>query len=130
MPSEVKFVGDEAALADMRRWADQVAPAVAKAAEPFAQRVADVVAGRVPHLSGQLAASVEATSDDEGAGVGYDGSVPYDAWIEFGGSRGRPHVPEGRYLYPSAVDAQDEFATVAADAAADSVGRFSWSTAH
>jgi phage gpG-like protein len=84
------------------------------------------VRGRVPHLSGQLAGSVTSSTDDEGAGVGYDGSVPYDAWIEFGGVRGRPHVPEGRYVYPTALDAQDEFAAIAADAAADSAGRFAW----
>jgi phage gpG-like protein len=126
MPSDVKFIGADAAMDDLRDWADQVAPAVAKAAEPFVQRVADMVRGRVPHLSGQLAGSVTSSTDDEGAGVGYDGSVPYDAWIEFGGVRGRPHVPEGRYVYPTALDAQDEFAAIAADAAADSAGRFAW----
>lgn len=130
MPSEVKFIGDDAAMADLREWADQVAPAVAKAAEPFAQRAADMVSARVPRLSGQLAGSVTSSSDDEGASVGFDGSVPYDAWIEFGGSRGRTYVPEGRYVYPTALEAQDEFITVAAEAASDTVGRFSWSTAH
>jgi phage gpG-like protein len=129
MAAEVTFVGDEAAMADMRRWADQLGPAVAKAAEPFARRVADMVSGRVPHLTGQLAGSVMSDSDDEGTSVGYDGSVPYDAWIEFGGSRGRPHIPDGRYVYPTALEAQDEFAQVAGDAADESVRRFSWTTA-
>lgn len=128
--SEVVFVGVDDAMADLRRWADQVSPAVAKAAaDPFAQRVADSVSARVPHLSGQLAGSIEATSDDESVAVGYDGSVAYDGWIEFGGTRGRPYVPDGRYLYPTALAAQDEFAQVAADAATETVGRFSWSTA-
>ena len=130
MPAEVKFVGDEAAMSDLRKWADEVAPAVVKASGPFAQRVADTIAGRVPVLTGSLAASVETTDDDDGVSVGYDGSLAYAGWIEFGGSRGRSHVPEGRYVYPSAMEAQDEFAQVAGDAAADSVGRFSWSTAH
>jgi hypothetical protein len=127
--SEVVFVGVEDAFGDMRRWADQVAPAVAKAAaDPFAQRVAATVAGAVPRLSGQLAGSLESTSDDAGVAVGYDGSVPYDGWIEFGGTRGRAYVPDGRYLYPTALAAQDEFEQVAADAATASVGRFAWST--
>lgn len=126
MPADVKFIGADAALDDLRDWADQVAPAVAKAAEPFVQRVADTVAGRVPHLSGQLAGSVTSFSDDEGASVGYDGTVAYAGWIEFGGTRGRSYVPEGRYVYPAALDAQDEYATIAAEAASDSIGRFAW----
>lgn len=127
MPADVKFIGADEAMADLRQWADQLPHAVAAASAPFAQRVADIVVGRVPRLSGQLAGSVASFADDEGASVGYDGSVPYDGWIEFGGSRGRPYVPEGRYVYPTALDAQEEFATIAADAASESIERFSWS---
>lgn len=125
----VKFIGADAAMDDLRDWTEHVAPAVAEAAEPLTQRVADVVSQRVPHLSGQLAGSLTTTRDDEGAGVGYDGSVPYDAWIEFGGSRGRDYVPEGRYIYPTAAEAGDEFAQLAGHAAAQSAERFPWSTA-
>jgi phage gpG-like protein len=130
MTSKVDFVGDEAAFADMRKWADQVGPAVAKAAEPFAQQIADRVANRVPVLTGQLADSVEATSDDEGAEVQMGGGLDYAAWIEFGGSRGRAHVPEGRYLYPTALEAQDEYTEVAEQAATESAERFPWSISH
>jgi len=126
--SEVKFVGDDAAMADLRRWAEQVGPAVAKGAEPFAQSVADRVAGRVPVLTGALAASVETNVDDTGAEVQMGGGLDYGAWIEFGGSHGRAHVPEGRYLYPTALEMQDEFGDVASKAADESAGRFSWST--
>lgn len=126
--NNVTFVGGEQALADMRRWADDVAPAVAKASGPFGQRVADTVRARVPYLTGQLAGSIETTDADDGLEVGYDGSAPYDGWIEFGGTRGRPYIDEGRYLYPSANEAQDEFAEVAAEAADDTARRFAWST--
>jgi phage gpG-like protein len=128
--SEVKFIGDDAALADMRKWADQLGAAVAKATEPFAQRVADQVSNRVPVLTGQLASSVEATSDDDGASVEMGGGLDYAAWIEFGGSRGRPHVSEGRYLYPTALEMQDEYGEAASEAAEQSAERFSWSTSH
>lgn len=127
-PAKVEFVGADAAMEDLRRWAEQVGPAVVRASEPFAQRVADTIAARVPVLSGQLAGSVESTSDDEGVSVGYDGSVPYDGWIEFGGTRGRPYIPDGRYVYPTALEAQDEFAQVASETADDTAGRFAWST--
>lgn len=128
MTIEVTFLGADEAMADLRKWADEVAPAVAKATRPFADRVADTARGKVPHLSGQLAGSISTTVDDEGAEVGYSGSVPYDGWIEFGGSRGRPYASAGRYLYPTATTAQDEYVTLAAAAAEDTVGSFSWST--
>ena len=124
----VTIVGGEAAMADIRRWADQVAPAVARAANPFASRFADTVRARVPVLTGQLAGSIETNETDDGAEIGYDGSAPYDGWIEFGGSRGRPYIDDGRYLFPSAADAQDEFLQLASDTAGDTAGRFSWST--
>ena len=132
-PANVEFVGvpeatQAAAMSDLRRWADQVAPAVVRAAEPFAARVADVVRGRVPVLTGQLAGSVETASADDGVEVSMGDGVPYAGWIEFGGSRGRPYVPDGRYLYPSALAAQDEFIDVASNAASDTVERFAWST--
>lgn len=127
MTSKVVFVGVAAAMGDLRRWADQVAPVVARASEPLAGRVASQVSGRVPRLSGQLAGSLEVSGDDEGAEVSMGAGLAYAGWIEFGGSRGRPYYPEGRYLYPMALEAQDEFATVAAGAADDSAGRFSWS---
>ena len=79
-------------------------------------------------LTGTLAASVDVHEDKDAMGVSIGAGVPYAGWIEFGGSRGRPHIPEGRYLYPTALDSEAEFAEMAADAASDSVGRFSWST--
>lgn len=125
-PAEVQFVGTDTAAADIRKWADQLAPEIVKAAGPFAERIADSVRGRVPVLTGTLASSVTTSEEEDGVGVGYDGEAPYDAWIEFGGSRGRAYIPEGRYLYPTAQEAEEEFATLASDAASDSAGRFPW----
>jgi hypothetical protein len=131
-PASVEWVGGPQAAADMRRWADQLGPEVAKRAGPFAERVADIVRGRVPHLTGQLASSVDAIDADEdqahGVGVSLGDGVAYAGWIEFGGTRGRPYVPNGRYLYPTAQEAAEEWATLAGDAANDTVSRFSWST--
>lgn len=127
--TSVEIIGEEAAAADLKRWADQLAGEVVKnAAVPTSERVADVVRGRVPHLSGQLAGSVATEIDDDGAGIGYDGSVPYDGWIEFGGTRGRDYISQGRYVYPSMLDAQDEYLQAAASASVDTAERFPWST--
>jgi hypothetical protein len=124
----VEFIGVAPAMADMKRWSAALGPEVDKAVAPLGTRVAGIVAGRVPHLTGQLAGSVESSTDDEGVAVSLGDGVDYAGWIEFGGSRGRDYVPEGRYLYPTLLEAEDEFAQIAGNAADDSVGRFAWST--
>jgi hypothetical protein len=126
--SGIKFVGTDAAISDLERWAGELKAEVDKGGAPLGQRVAGVVKSRVPHLTDQLAGSVESSTDDEGIAVSMGDGVPYAGWIEFGGTRGREYIDQGRYLYPSLLDAQDEFAQVASDTAADSIGRFSWST--
>ena len=124
----VTVIGLPEAAADYSRWAAQVAPAVAKGGADFAQKVAGQVAGRVPVVSGQLAGSVDSAVDDDGVSVGMGEGLDYAGWIEFGGTRGRPYVPDGRYLQPTAAAASDEWAQAASVAAEDTVKRFSWST--
>lgn len=124
----VTFIGTEAAAADLKRWADQLAADVNKAAAPLGARIVGIVRGKVPRLTGQLAGSVEATADDAGVELSIGAGLDYAGWIEFGGSHGRPYIPEGRYLYPSVEEASDEFQQTAASAADDSASRFQWST--
>jgi hypothetical protein len=126
--SRVEIVGLDAATRDMVRWAEQLAPAVDKAGEPFAQRVAADVRGQVPYRTGALAGSVDLSIDSTGLALEMGAGLPYAGWIEYGGSRGRPYVPQGRYLYPTALAAQDEWNTIAADTASDTAERFPWST--
>lgn len=126
--ANVELVGVAQAMADLRRWADQLPGVVARASGPFAEQVAEQVRARVPVLTGQLAGSVDAGDTDDGVEVSMGDGVVYAGWIEFGGSRGRPYVPEGRYLYPTALDAQDQYIQAASDAASESAARFPWST--
>jgi hypothetical protein len=132
MPDQIEFKGLADANRDMERWARQLGPAVTERAQPFAERVADQVRNDVPVLTGTLAAGVDVVEVDEdglhGVGVGHDPDVPYAGWIEFGGSRGRSLMPEGRYLYPAAVTAEADFATIAEDIAEDTARSFPWST--
>ena len=131
MPNSVELVGEEAAMADLRRWADQLGPAIDKDSRAFAGRVASKVSGRVPVLTGALAASVdiEDTPGDDGAGVSIGEGLEYAGWIEFGGSRGRAYIPEGRYLYPTALAAEGDFRQLAEHTATDTVARYPWSKA-
>ena len=61
-------------------------------------------------------------------GFGLGEGVPYAGWIEFGGSRGRPFVAQGRYLYPLGMEAERQFAEVGDEAASTLVSRFPWSS--
>jgi hypothetical protein len=84
-----------------------------------------MVANRVPSCRAQLASSVEASDDDEGAGVTLrrPGLRRLDRVRRL---PGRPHVPEGRFLYPTALEAADEFAALAADVADETARSFPW----
>jgi len=126
--SEVELVGADKAADDLRRWADQLAPFVDKETVSFGATVADSVRGAVPYLTGQLSGSVESGEGDPGVEVSLGGGVEYAAWIEFGGSRGRPFIPEGRYLYPTLLAAEDSYVRAAEQASEESVRRFHWST--
>jgi hypothetical protein len=92
-------VGSAELFAAISKRADKELLAVAR------QR-AGMVAATVPRVTGRLAASVTADPYADGSMVGIgDERTPYAGWIEFGGTRGRPYVPEGRYLYPIALAA-------------------------
>ena len=90
---------------------------------------ASAVRGRVPKVTGRLASSVTVVETQRSVllkmGSGYPVNL-YAGWIEFGGSRGRPRVARGRYLYPTAM-ASAPMATLAGEQAAiDEIRGFSW----
>lgn len=95
-------------LAAMRR----LGSAADDIARDETMREANDVAGRtrdtVPRRSGRLAASTRASSAGEGATVSMN--TPYAGWIEYGGSRGRPYVRDGRYLGPASRDSDRRLA--------------------
>ena len=124
----VEVIGGAEAMADLRRWADQLGPAVAAKGQTLGEQLAGRVRGKVPVLTGALADTAESTATPEGFTLQLGGDLPYAGWIEFGGSRGRPYVSEGRYLYPTAQEGEPEFLSLADDTADDTIGRFSWST--
>ena len=77
-----------------------------------AREVADRARGNLPRRTGQLAGSVRVDPTTDGASLVV--GAPYAAWIEYGGSRGRAFVPEGRYVGPAADGAADDMAATAA----------------
>jgi len=96
-----------------------------------AQEAAGDVEMVVPRDSGALAASVTAAlksarSKKEGARVSMGKGLPYAGWIEFGGSRGRPRIPSGRYLYPTALGVVPQLEAAGDDAGRKAIGRMRW----
>ena len=83
------------------------APAVgADAARDAAEWVAGRARANFPRLSGRLAGSVGVEADRENEARVYVGA-PYAGFVEYGGTRGRAYVPDGRYLGP-AVDGSEQ----------------------
>jgi hypothetical protein len=112
---------------ELANWTAQVGPVIEDHAHAFGEALRAQIAGRVPYLTGTLSRSVVEQPAPVGVAVGMGEGVPYAQWIEFGGTRGRPYVSEGRYVYPTALDAVDEFAKMAEDAITASINAYPWS---
>jgi hypothetical protein len=130
MPAEgVRVVGfDEltSGSADLFR---QIEKRADRELEQVARERASVVYSVVPRVTGRLAASITAEPFSGGSLVGIgDTGTPYAGWIEFGGTRGRPYVPEGRYLYPIALEAGHTVEHDMTKSAKDEIRSFRWPT--
>ena len=106
----------------MRRFPEAVDRAMTPVEERAAQSVARRTRSAVPRRSGALASSVSSGGGEASMGDG----LAYGGWIEYGGSRGRPYVPEGRYLGAAAQSAEEAFVADAARQTTATIGRFAW----
>jgi phage gpG-like protein len=107
--------------------ADRIAKSVGLGMAPATRQVADKVRGTVPVLSGRLAGSVTSGAENEAtAFVGMGEGVPYGGWIEYGGTRGRPYYPEGRYVYPTALASEQQLAAALGKQAEHEIERYPW----
>ena len=91
-----------------------------------AAQVAALIRARQPVVSGALAASAGTEPTDHGASVTLGDGVPYAGWIEFGGTRGRPYVPEGRTVYPTAEASKPMFERTGETVARAQIGAMVW----
>ena len=110
-------------LKELRRALGQVDPALQKALrgrlKRIGERVADRARQRMPKRSGRAAGSVKAGASGNNAYVQTGKkSVPYAAWLDFGGTLRptgkrhntieRPRIQHGRYLYPAIEEMRPE----------------------
>lgn len=126
--TEIKVKGYDELARGSRTLADHIQAAAPDRFGLVAEQVAAAVSGSVPHVSGTLAGSVVVGQAEGGATVGIGEGVPYAGWIEFGGTRGRPYVAQGRYLFPTAQQAEAELVQAAEALADDEIGGMRWPT--
>ncbi len=112
---------------EIGRWVAELPRDLAALAPSEAGELVQAVRSRVPVLTGTLAASVTEVTEDGDFAIGMGEDVVYAGWIEFGGSRGREHVPEGRYVYPTLVQQSGRVQTIFEQASQMSINRFGWS---
>jgi len=98
-----------------RRFRDSLPDLVDETEQAAAELVAGETRRRVDVLTGAARQSVRVLDyNGDAAVVGGGGSVPYYAWLDFGGRAGikgstvRFKVPHGRYAYPAYEDSQPE----------------------
>lgn len=127
MAEEVILVGVDAAQNDLARWVKQLGPQIETRSRQFAETLRGQVSSIEPVLTGRLAASVAVEAIPDGAGLSLGDDLDYAAWIEFGGSRGRPYIREGRTLYPTVAASQDEYVAALTDEVNKTISQFPWS---
>jgi hypothetical protein len=130
--SGVEVIGGARAAEDVARYAAQLAPAISRKAQGLAASIEGKVRELQPVATGALAATAQVVHDGDtsasGFGVQVGEGLAYAYWIEFGGSRGRAHVPQGRSVYPTMHAAEPQFAALAAETAEQTVASYPWST--
>ena len=125
---DVKVLG----LAELADGMDVLAGRIDETAPERLGRVAAIAAGDVrtvvPYRTGRLASTVKSAlaKSQKKATVRIGARVPYAGWIEFGGTRGRPYVPDGRYLYPTALKAEPQAVAAVKKATDDEIRTMRW----
>lgn len=121
-------------LPQLKRGSVELTEKIGETAGERLFRVADHagrdVQNQVPRKTGRFAASMKVTlaKSERRSSVRIGGRVPYAGWLEFGGTRGREYMPQGRWLYPIALSAEPEAVRAADRAARDEIGRMRWPT--
>jgi hypothetical protein len=88
-----------------------------------AAQTADRIRTAMPKRTGAAAGSVRATRHGGGTEAAADvtAGVPYFGWLNWGGTRGRAYVSDGRYTGPAFVGAEDRFRRDCTDLAAQEI---------
>ena len=112
---------------DTEKLAGRIADVTPEQFERIAQLAVATVRAKVPKRTGQFASTVRASKTKRAVLVRMGkAKVPYAGWLEFGGTRGRPYVPGGRWLYPTAFDMEPQLVAIANRTAHDEIRSTHW----
>lgn len=127
MAEIVEVIGAAQAEADIAKWASQLPAEVEQDISSFGHQLVGVLSSRQPYVSGTLAGSAELVPGevDTFFGLALGREVVYAGWIEFGG-KGREYVPQGRTVYPTAVEAEGQFDRAVEQATTASIQKYPW----
>lgn len=130
MPDTFRVIGADEAERDLNKWLAGLPKSVEKGLESFQQQLRGDLAGRVPFLTGTLSSSAAIKEGGEAPDTVFSlvlgEDVIYAGWIEFGGSRGRELVPQGRYVYPLALESEPHYQALAEKATTDAIETYPW----
>jgi hypothetical protein len=107
----VRVRGVDELIAALPHFENQVWTGAKAASRIAAEHTADLTRFSLPVRTGRLSGNVRVAKrrgSRQRVSMGQK-SVPYAGWIEFGGTRGRPFLPAGRYLFPASERARDSF---------------------
>ena len=122
-----KVYGLDELARGMRDLAGEIDTAAENELETVAAQTAAEIRGKVPRLTGRLAGSVTSSGGlFSSAATVSMGGLPYAGWIEFGGSRGRPFVADGRFVLPTAEDNEGLAERAGEKAARNQIRRQRW----
>jgi hypothetical protein len=129
----------KALYADMARLGADTGPlvkALSAAGRLAVEPIAAATRSALPHVTGALAGDVRTSASRTGAAVRYGrAKLNYAGWIEFGGTRHRPHEssrpfnPRGWYLMPAARTLADTAARMYSEATAKEFDSYPWTNA-
>jgi hypothetical protein len=140
----VAVIGAKTLFKDLERFGADTGPlakAFAAAGKKAVAPIADAVRGRLPvsdrddkwTVPGQLAGDVRTNATRTGATVRMGRArIAYAGWIEFGGTRKRPHAAHrdyfkgGQYMFPAASALTSAAADTYAAAAQQALDAFDW----
>jgi hypothetical protein len=126
----VQIEGADAAVADVADFAARLPRTLEPVTRTAAQRIASRARASAPVRSGRLAGSIDVGRDPQGATVTMGGGgIPYARWIEYGGSRGRPYVAQGRYLGAAVATEETAVGQDIQNGLSDAIGRYPWTKA-
>jgi len=130
--AQVKVVGFDELVSGSLDLAERVVKSATDEFGHVAESRAAAARARVPHVTGRMAAAIVGQVVNERAHVGIPDrtQVPYAGWVEFGGTRGRPYYPQGRYIFPVGLSADAQLVVTGSAVARREIGETRWKTPH